>query len=224
MYESLEKLIRKDDLGITIMEERYGDGILFGLDMPVRSIADPDQPLHDLIDQATSPGDVDAIEALCGLEELAEEYPALLYTQAATLEEGLEKLEKKAERWDCLSCEEQECILEKVNEFYSKVFVSRLDYLLSQSNAYEVHHLQISGCLDTGPLLEVTTETDFQYDFKIGQELMVVTDSKRTFQGSLSFFSAETLKIRQNERIEVCIPFEAITHVIDYGIKEEVER
>lgn len=221
MYESLEKLIRKDDLGITIMEERYGDGILFGLDMPARSIADPDQPLHDLIDQATSPGDVDAIEALCGLAELEEEYPALLYTQAATLEEGFEKLEEKAERWDCLSCEEQERILEKVNEFYSKVFVSDLDYLLSQPNAYEVHYIEVSGDADTGPLLEVTTETDFQYGFKIGQELMVVTDSKRTFKGNLSFFSDESLKIRKNERIEVCIPFEVITHVIDYGMKEE---
>lgn len=92
---------------------------------------------------------------------------------------------------------------------------------MSQSNAYEVYYIGVSGDADTGPLLEVTTETDFKYDFKIGQKLMVVTDSKRIFKGKLSSFSEESLKIRKNERIEECIPFEVITHVVDYGMREE---
>lgn len=163
-------LIRRYDLGITIMHERYGDGLLFGLDMPVYFSAFSTQPLHDLIDQATSPGDVDAIEASCGLADLAEEYPELLYVQEDTLEEGLKKLNERAEKWVYLTQEEQDHIL------------------------------------------------------KIGQEVMVVTDSKSTFHGKLSFFSDKNFKIRQNERIEVCIPFEAITHIVDYGNKGRLLR
>lgn len=127
MFENLEKLIRLHDLNITIMEEKYGDGFLFGLDIPQNSAHLSQQPFHDLINQATSPGDVDAVEVLCELAELVERYPELLFVQADTLKEGLEKMDKKSERWICLSCEEQGKILEKVNELYSKVFVSGLD-------------------------------------------------------------------------------------------------
>lgn len=215
MFENLEKLIRLHDLEITIMEERYGDGLLLGLDIPRNPAHLSQRPIHDLIDQATSPGDMDAIEALCRLAELAEEYPAFLYVCADSLEEGLRKLDERAERWNGLSQEEQGHILEKVNELHSKAYVSNLDYLLSQPNTYEAHSLAVTGDADTYPLLEVTTETDFQYDFKLGQELMVVIHSKRAIKGILSFFDDESLKLRKNGGIEVCIPFEVITHIVD---------
>lgn len=224
MFENLEKLIRLHDFNITIMEEKYGDGFLFGLDIPQNSAHLSQQTFHDLINQATSPGDVDAVEVLCELAELAERYPELLFVQAETLKEGLEKLEEKAGNWICLSSEKQKQILEKVNNLYSKIFVSGFDKRLSQSKVYEVHYIGVSGDADTGPLLEITTETDFQYDFKIGHELMVVTDFKRTFKGNLSSFSEESLKIRENEKIEVCIPFEVITHIVDYSMQEEEGR
>lgn len=216
MFENLEKLFRLHDLTITIAEEKYGDGFLLGLDIPCYPISSLRHPLHDLINQATSPGDVDAVETLCELAELAESYPELLFVQAETLKEGLEKLEEKAGNWNYLFGEKQKQILEKVNNLYSKIFVSGFDKLLSYSKVYEVHYIGVSGDTDTGPLLEVTTETDFQYDFKIGHELMVVTDFKRTFKGNLSSFSEESLKIRENDKIEVCIPFEAITHIINF--------
>lgn len=85
MFENLEKLIRLHDLNITIMEEKYGDGFLFGLDIPQNSAHLSQQTFHDLINQATSPGDVDAVEVLCELAELAERYPELLFVQAETL-------------------------------------------------------------------------------------------------------------------------------------------
>ena len=75
---------------------------------------------------ATSPGDVDAIEASCGLADLAEEYPELLYVQEDTLEEGLKKLNERAEKWVYLTQEEQDHILKKVNGLYSKVCGSAL--------------------------------------------------------------------------------------------------
>lgn len=224
MFENLEKIIRLSEANLTIMEERYGDGLLLGVDIPQSLAYLPQQPVHDLINQATSPGDVDAIEVVCVLAELEEKYPAFLYTQAATLKEGLEKIEERAKRWECLSHEEQEYILGTVNEVYSKIVISDVDYLLSQPYAYEVHYIKVSGDADTGSLLEVTTETDFQYNFELGQKLMVVTTDKNVFNGTLSFFNEESLTIKPNEEIDALIPFEIITHIIDCAMKEEAKE
>lgn len=88
----------------------------------------------------------------------------------------------------------------------------------------KIKYIAISGDADTGPLLEITTETDFQYSIELGQELVVVPNSNNIFKGKLSFFDDTSLKIRQKTGIEIYIPFEIITHIVDYEIKEEKHR
>lgn len=53
---------------------------------------------------------------------------------------------------------------------------------------------------------------------------MVVSNSNNIFKGKLSFFDDTSLKIRQKTGIEIYIPFEIITHIVDYEIKEEKHR
>lgn len=96
--------------------------------------------------------------------------------------------------------------------------------MLSQPYAYEVHYIKVSGDADTGSLLEVTTETDFQYNFELGQKLMVVTTDKSVFNGTLSFFNEESLIIKPNEEIDVLIPFEIITHIIERNAKKKTRE
>ena len=96
MFENLEKLIRLHDLNITIMEEKYGDGFLFGLDIPQNSAHLSQQIFHDLINRATSPGDVDAVEVLCELAELAEEISRTSFCTSRNIERRIREVRRKS--------------------------------------------------------------------------------------------------------------------------------
>jgi len=69
-----------------------------------------------LIDRATSPGDMDAMDAFHYLEDFANEHPEFLYVRADTLEDGLIQLEKKALLWSELDNSIKEAILEKLDD------------------------------------------------------------------------------------------------------------
>ena len=106
MFESLEKVIR--ELGVlTVMEERYGDGILVGIDFETHinySVLDDDgswvsltgNEIHNAIDAAISPGDMEAMKALDKLCEYAERHPCFLFAKGKTFAEAMNELEERA--------------------------------------------------------------------------------------------------------------------------------
>lgn len=108
MFQNIEILIRKC-YTLVIQEERYGDGILIGLDYQRNGTV-----LFDLIDMATSPGDSEALRAFFAIEDLNKEFPAFLYVRAKTLDEGLKQLENRAKTWNILDEIKQDYILEKL--------------------------------------------------------------------------------------------------------------
>ncbi|MBA4688591.1 MAG: hypothetical protein H2184_15675 [Candidatus Galacturonibacter soehngenii] len=113
MYHNIEKLVRSC-YTLVIQEERYGDGILIGLDYQRNGTV-----LFDLIDTATSPGDSEAMRALFAIEDLSKECPEFLYARENTLEEGLKHLEKRAEKWNFLDEINQNIILEKLDKAFN---------------------------------------------------------------------------------------------------------
>ena len=67
--------------------------------------------IANAIDIATSPGDMDAMEALEKLETYADEHSEFLFARAKTLEEGFLMLEHKAKLWNKLSQEQTDNLL-----------------------------------------------------------------------------------------------------------------
>lgn len=50
-------------------------------------------------------------------------------------------------------------------------------------DTYEIHNVEVSGDASTGQLLEVTTESDFQYSIRIGDYVGIITESKNIYWG-----------------------------------------
>lgn len=115
MFDNVESLIGRG-YRITIDAERYGRGYLVGLDAISSWYHNI---MADLIDTATSPGDVDAINAFEILEEFSEKYEGFLYARADSIYEALCKLEERAkfhQNMDVLEIEEMLKKLEKVKK------------------------------------------------------------------------------------------------------------
>ena len=128
-FEDLEEFIRVNNLEITIMEDDV-DGIHLGLDVP-QNPAYFQRPIHDLINILASP-ETDFLTGGCvlvELEDIADNYPALLYVCTDSLEEGLQKLDERVQNWVKLSQKEKEQIFEKVNEIHSKFYDSIVYFL-----------------------------------------------------------------------------------------------
>lgn len=114
MFENIEKAIRKC-YSLVIEEERYGSGLLIGMNF----LYPNNELITDLIDKATSPGDVDAIEALDKLANFSEKHSEFLFVQSETLSKGLEELDKKALLWNQLSSDKRETICEELSESFN---------------------------------------------------------------------------------------------------------
>lgn len=114
MYENIEKVIRHCYGVIHIEEERYGDGLIGGIDS--LNCTDIEvykgSEIKDAIDQAASPGDIDAMDAFFRLEEYSDLHPEFLYVRGQTFEEILKKLDQKAALWNAITFEEQKQILQ----------------------------------------------------------------------------------------------------------------
>jgi hypothetical protein len=110
VFNNIEVLVRKC-FKLLVEEERYGNGILLGLDYIINGTE-----LYDMIDAATSPGDMEAMNAYFALQDIANEYPEFLYVQADSLDEGFVLLEKRAELWNCTEDSRKEEIHEKLHE------------------------------------------------------------------------------------------------------------
>ena len=121
MFENIEKVIRRCGI-LHIEEEKYGSGLLAGFDFAwgiINNATDTDDAtvvytgteVKDTIDVATSPGDMDAMEAFFLLEDYAMRCPEFLYVHAKTFEEVILKLELRAKAWNELSDEKRHDIL-----------------------------------------------------------------------------------------------------------------
>ena len=120
MFENIEKILRCRGK-LCVEKERYGDGIFLGIDIAGyidnatddkdASIVYTGNDIANAIDIATSPGDMDAMEALEKLETYADEHSEFLFALAKTLEEGFLMLEHKAKLWNKLSQEQTDNLL-----------------------------------------------------------------------------------------------------------------
>lgn len=108
MFNNIEKLIR-GCYKLEIEEERYGNGLLLGLDYLAWN---KKSVIADLIDRATSSGDTDAMDSFFTLEKLAKEYPCFLFVRANTLSEGLTLLDEKSKLWIDLDDNKKDEILD----------------------------------------------------------------------------------------------------------------
>lgn len=119
MFENIEKVIKSCGK-IHIEAERYGSGFLAGFDFLSTNNSTFDKEatityegteVFDAIDEATCPGDMDAMHTLDKLTEYSKLHPEFLFVLSYTLEEVLDNLEKRAELWNALSSNEQDDIL-----------------------------------------------------------------------------------------------------------------
>lgn len=112
MFENIEKIIRGCG-NLYIEEEKYGSGLLAGFDLSwgfINNATDTKDAtvvykgteVKDAIDEATSPGDADAMEAFFKLEDYAMRCPEFLYVRAETFEEVMQKMEIRANAWNAL--------------------------------------------------------------------------------------------------------------------------
>lgn len=113
MFENIERIIRGCGK-LYIEEEKYGSGLLAGFDLAwgvVNNATDTEDAtvvykgteVQNAIEEATSPGDMDAMEAFFKLEKYAMSCPEFLYVRAETFEEVMEKMEFRAKAWNALS-------------------------------------------------------------------------------------------------------------------------
>lgn len=117
MFANIEKAIRSY-YKIVIKEERYGSGLLIGMDFQIHPYC---TLVADLVECATSPGDKDAIEAFYTLKEFSEKHPEFLFVHAKTLEQGLIELNKKAALWNQLEDSVIDKMLDELNDFRADV-------------------------------------------------------------------------------------------------------
>lgn len=108
-FENIENLMN-DGFCITIEKELYGDEFLIGLDSVWHN------NIAVLIDDATSPGDSCAMDALSILWDLKEKYPEILIVSAKTLNNALCELNNLVYQWNQLTEEKQTVILQELQE------------------------------------------------------------------------------------------------------------
>jgi len=114
-YKNIEKLIEYTANALIVEAEQYGNNLLMGIEFVINCKA----PIRELINRATSPSDMDAMDALDHLCDFSEKYPAFMFVHATCLEEGLMKLEEKATLWLNLNdSEKNEMIHELVRSVY----------------------------------------------------------------------------------------------------------
>lgn len=81
-------------------------------------------------------------------------------------------------------------------------------------DTYEIHNVEVSGDASTGQLLEVTTESDFQYSIRIGDYVGIITESKNIYWGRVDSFDEKSLVLQFEEiGIAISIPYSVITHI-----------
>lgn len=96
----------------------------------------------------------------------------------------------------------------------SGIDIKSVEALKTQSDTYEIHDVEVSGDASTGTLLEVTTESDFQYSIRIGDYVGIITESKNVYWGRVDFFDDKSLVLQSEEiGIATSIPYSVITHI-----------
>lgn len=117
-HQYINESIIHSCLKLIIEPERYGDGILMGLD-------DNENTLSKLIEIGTSPGDMEAVEALCLLNAFSEQYTEFPYVQGKNFDQCIDLLESKAKRWNLMDNTIKQFIL---NELYVATYSSNYWY------------------------------------------------------------------------------------------------
>lgn len=90
MFDNINRLI-KDGYSLVVESERYGDGLLMGLEY--------DPIISEIIYCATAPDNFEALKVLEKIEELEKKYPVLLFVRKENFYECLIELDKKAFLW-----------------------------------------------------------------------------------------------------------------------------
>ena len=96
----------------------------------------------------------------------------------------------------------------------SGIDIKSVENLKTQSDTYEIHNIEVSGDASTGALLEVTTESDFQYSICIGDYVCCITESENVYWGRVDSFDEKILVLQSEEiGIATSIPYSVITHI-----------
>lgn len=96
----------------------------------------------------------------------------------------------------------------------SGIDIKSVENLKTQSDTYEIHNIEVSGDASTGALLEVTTESDFQYSICIGDYVGCITESENVYWGRVNSFDEKILVLQSEEiGIATSIPYSVITHI-----------
>lgn len=135
MFENIEKIVR--NLGVLRVDEaRYGSYIMVCIDIATEITNATDThdatifytgtEIYDAVAMATSPGDINAMDAFLKLESFVKIHPEFLYARGKTLVEALNNLEKRAYLWNHLS--NNSCILRAKQSNILLEFISFKDY------------------------------------------------------------------------------------------------
>lgn len=81
----------------------------------------------------------------------------------------------------------------------SGIDIKSVENLKTQSDTYEIHNIEVSGDASTGALLEVTTESDFQYSICIGDYVGCITESENVYWGRVDSFDEKILVLQSEE-------------------------
>ena len=116
-FKNIQELVKSDHICINIDEGRYSDSYFMGIDFPLKAGEHYNfykrECIRDYIDEANSPGDVEAYKAECKLIEFSNMHKEFLFTTAKTIEDGYKILEEKAELWLKLDYDDQISLLDK---------------------------------------------------------------------------------------------------------------
>lgn len=115
-FKNIQELAKGEHICINIDEGRYSDNYFMGIDFPLRAGEHYNfykrECIRDYIDDANSPGDLDAYNAECKLIEFSNLHKEFLFTTAKSIEEGYTILEKKVELWLKLDYDDQISLLD----------------------------------------------------------------------------------------------------------------
>ena len=128
LYKNLQELeanLFGGGASIYFERARYNSGYYACVDFPLGYSAHYNyfgrKSVYEEIDTANSPGDLDAMNASAKLFEFAEDHPEFLFAQGETLEECLDKLDKRAALWNKLPYDEQKALLDQFVLFEANV-------------------------------------------------------------------------------------------------------
>lgn len=126
-FKNIQKLVEGDHICINIDAGRYSDNYFIGIDFPLRAGVQYNfykrECIRDYIDEANSPGDLNAYNAECKLIEFSNLHKEFLFTTAKSIEEGYTILEEKIGLWLKLDYDDQIKLLDDFILFEANLII-----------------------------------------------------------------------------------------------------